>query len=568
MKRLWFIFVLVLFFSSCAIEKIAELFSDGREVKSPEWELDYELPILGKQIKMSDFIDLQTILKEFQHRDEESTDTESTAQIYMKLDPVTLSSDDLKDIDSKVKDLLGGEDPLTWPLPIQSYQTEDAVESSFPSIKMDLDKDGTDDIELDYLASSDGYLKIEAKIFITDSPTPSSPAKEREAAKEDYFVDGLPVFAISKMIISNEEFLFDEATYDERNKCLSFTPKHFLSKPDSKLSPVLKDPTDPKCTDYVFTFELPEKSLSVRGKSFAAIENLMENNTRSRMPESSTARSKTRAGTKLSAEDIKLLIDQKGGGVEGVESLITDDGVSVKDIADAYQESGEGIDGLLKDMGDDVSISDVLSSEIITENTDDLKELVKDYDLGDGKTLEEVANAGNLKDLSAFCSFHKAHNVKSVKVVFSVEINFGESFAIVGKFINDFKAISLDEGSTTLPLSNIGEILKDVKISADMKNTFSFPIDIKNARLKDDSGSETPMLFDGEAGNFQLENDIVKKCEITFPKPMSEMTDSDLLLDVIIPKDSVCRIDMKTDFMLDMNIIAAGNADVKTNMFK
>lgn len=561
MKRLWFIFALVLFFSSCAIEKIAELLSDGREIKSPEWKLDYEIPILGKQIKMSDFIDLKTVLKEFQHRDEESTDNESSAQIYMKLDPVTVNSNDL-DIDPKVKDLLGGDDPLTWPLPIQNYQMEDAVESSFPSIKMDMDKDGTDDIELDYLASSDGYLKIEAKIFIIDSSS-----KEREAAKEDYFVDGLPVFAISKMLISNEEFLFDEATYDEKNKCLSFVPKHFLSKPDSKLSPVLKNPTDPKCTDYVFTFELPEKSLSVRGKSFAVIENLMESNTRSRAPKSSTTRSTTRAGTKLSADEIKAMIEKNGGGIEGVESLITDDGVSVKDIADAYQESGDGIDGLLKDLGDDVSISDVLSSEIITENPDELKELVKDYDLGGGTTLEDVADAGNLKDLSDFCSFHKDHNIKELKVVFSVEINFGESFAIVGTFINDFKAISLSEG-TTLPLSNIGEMLKDVKISADIKNTFSFPIDIKNARLKDNSGNEIPMLFDGEAGNFRLQNDIVKKCEITFPKPMSEMTDSDLLLDVIIPKDSKCRIDMKTDFMLDMNIIAAGNTDVKTNMFK
>ena len=101
-----------------------------------------------------------------------------------------------------------------------------------------------------------------------------------------------------------------------------------------------------------------------------------------------------------------------------------------------------------------------------------------------------------------------------------------------------------------------------------MNNTFSFPVDIKNARVKDDSGNETPMMFDVEKSNFRLQNNVNKKCEITFSKPISEMTDSDLLLDVIIPEGSSCAISMSTDFMLDMNIIATGNADVKTDMFK
>jgi hypothetical protein len=55
MKRLFGIFAFILILSSCAIEKVVELFSDGREIKTPEWELDYEIPIFKKQIKMSDF---------------------------------------------------------------------------------------------------------------------------------------------------------------------------------------------------------------------------------------------------------------------------------------------------------------------------------------------------------------------------------------------------------------------------------------------------------------------------------------------------------------------------------
>lgn len=565
MKRLFIVFAFALFFSSCAVEKIVELFSDGREIKSPEWDLDYEVPILGKQIKMSEFVDVKEFLKEFQHRDEESIEEKKSGLIYMKLDPITLNSSDLS-IDSKVNDLLGNKDPLTWPLPVQIYQTPNVIESSFPSIKMDMDKDDIDDIALDHLSSSDGYLKIEAKIFIIDS---NSPTEGREAAKEEYFVDGLPVFAISKMLISDKEFLFDEATYDEENKCLAFIPKGFLSDNNSKLSPVLKDPTDPKCTDYVFKFELPENALSVRGKGFDLIENLMEQNkTRSKMPKSTTARNITRSRAELSPDDIKAMIEKNGGGVEGLESVITKEGLSVKDIADAYQESGEGINDLLEDMGNDVSISDVLGSDIVTENVDELKDLVKDYDLGDGTTLQDVADVGNLEGLTEFCSFHKTHNIKGLKVVFSVEIDLGNSFVIVGKFIHDFRAVSLAEGDAKLPLSGVGKILKEIKINANMNNTFSFPVDIKNARIKDDSGNETPMMFDGEKSNFRLQNNVNKKCEITFSKPISEMTDSDLLLDVIIPEGSSCAISMSTDFMLDMNIIATGNADVKTDMFK
>lgn len=567
MRRLQIIFALTLLLSSCAIEKIAELFSDGREIKSPEWDLDYEIPILGKQIKMSDFVDVQKFLEDFRHRDEESIEEKKSGLIYMKLDPITIKSDDLN-IDPKVKELLGNKEPLTWPLPIQIYQTPNVIESSFPSIKMDMDKDDIDDIALDHLSSDDGYLKIKAKIFIVDS---ESATKEREADKEEYFVDGLPVFAISKMLISNKEFQFDEAAYDDEEKCLTFIPKGFLSDKDSKLSPVLKNPTDPKCTDYVFRFELPKNALSVRGKGFTLIENLLEENgNRSIMPNSNSAvtRNITRSRAKLSPDDIKAMIENNGGGIEGLENAITDGNISVKDITEAYRESGKGIDELLDDMGNDITISDVLSSDIISENVEDLEELVKDYDLGDGTTLKDIADDGNLKELSEFCSFHKTHNIKELKVVFSVEIDLGSSFVIVGKFIHDFKAVSLNDGDAKLPLSGIGEILKEIKINANMNNTFSFPVDIKNARVKDSSGNETPIMFDGKESNFRLQHNINKTCEITFPKPISEMTDSDLLLDVIIPEGSSCAISMSTDFMLDMNIIATGNADVKTNIFK
>ncbi|MCH5149717.1 MAG: hypothetical protein J1G30_03535 [Spirochaetales bacterium] len=565
MKRLWFIFASIFILYSCAIEKIAELVSDGREIKSPEWNLDYELPILGKQIKMSDFIDLEKFLKEFQSNSGESTEDETAALIHMKLDPVTINSSDLN-IDDSVTDLLGGSDPLTWPLPLQSYSAPDTMESSFPSFRMDMDNDNTDDITLDYLASSDGYLKITAKVFIIDS---SSSEDGREATEEEYFVDGLPVFAISKIIISNKDFLFNEATYDKKNNCLTFIPNDFLSNPDSKLEPIPKDPTDLECIDYIFKFELPADSFSVRGKGFDVIENLMEGtNTRNRTTRSASAKSTTRARAELTAADIKDMIDKNGGGIEAVEDLITSGELTVNEIADAYQDSGDGINGFLEDLGDDVSISDVLSSDVISENIDDLEELVKDYDLGDGKTLGDVAEAGNLQDLSKFCSFHKTHNIKGLKVVFSVELNLGESFVFVGKFINDFKVSSLSEGSTKLPFSTVGKMLNEIKISADIKNTFSFPIDIKNARLKDSSGNEIPMLFDGEENNFRMPNNFEKNAEVTFSKPISEIPDSDLLLDIIIPKDSSCKIDKKNNSMLDMNIIATGNMDVKTNMFK
>jgi hypothetical protein len=53
--------------------------------------------------------------------------------------------------------------------------------------------------------------------------------------------------------------------------------------------------------------------------------------------------------------------------------------------------------------------------------------------------------------------------------------------------------------------------------------------------------------------------------ELSFPKPISEIGDSGLSVDVVIPKDSECAIGLNTDFMVDMNIIATGHAAVETN---
>ena len=128
MKRFWIIFAVIFLFTSCTIEKFSELFSDGREIKSPEWDVDYELPILKKTLKMSDFVDVNGFLKNLQFRDEESIKETQSGLIYMSLEPIDISSEALN-IDSNVKDLLDGKDPLTWPLPMQIYQSPEIINS-------------------------------------------------------------------------------------------------------------------------------------------------------------------------------------------------------------------------------------------------------------------------------------------------------------------------------------------------------------------------------------------------------------------------------------------------------
>lgn len=563
MRRLCFVlaFIITFILSSCAIEKMAELLSDGRKVKAPEWNLDYELPILKKEIKMSDFVDVGAFLKDLQHRDEESIEEKKNGLIYMQLDPIEITTEDLN-IDSNVKKLLGdNKEPLTWPLPIQIFQTPKIIETSFPSIRMDLDKDNIDDLILDRLQSRDGYLKIGAKITITDENN-----VKHDAEKEEYFVEGFPVFKISEIIISDKKFFFEEATFDEEEKCLVFTPTGFLSDWNSPLTPSKKDPDDPNCIDYVFKFKLPENSLSVRGKGFEFIDNLIETamNEEAESKRNTILRNSRRSRTTFSLADIKEMITENGGGVKGLETLMEDEGLEVKDIADAYQNENQGINDLLKDMGD-VPIADVLSSELISENIEDLTELVQDYDLGDGKTLKDVADAGNLAGLGDFINFHKKHAIKKLEIVFSVEINLGDSFIIVGKFIHDFTAISLKNNELELPLSNMGNMLKDIKINADINNTFSFPVELKNAYLNDSKGNKIPILFDGKEGDFQLTPNTRQMHELDFFKPITELGDSSLLLDVIIPKGSECTVSLSTDFMLDMNIIATGYAAVETN---
>ena len=408
MKQLWFIFILILTLSSCAIEKITELVSDGREIKTPEWKVDYELPILKKSIVMSDFVDVGAFLKDLQHRDENSIKEKNSGLIYMEIEPVKISTEDLN-IDSNVTELLDNKEPLTWPLPLQIFESPQVMETSFPSIRMDMDKDGIDDLILDRLQSNDGYLKIKAEISITDSE-----GNKHNATKEEYFVDDLPVFKISEIIVCDKKFSFDEAVYDEDEKCLVFTPKGFLSDWNTPLTPSKVNPEDPDCIDYAFKFKLPEKSLSVRGKGFDFINNLIEENTHQNSKARSTARSKysRRSNSGFDLAKIKEMLNENGGGVEGLEALIKDEGVSVKDIADAYQnESSDGINELLEDIGD-VSIVDVLASDTITENIEDFTDLIKDYDMGDGKTLGDITASENLAGLSEFFNFHKNHAIK------------------------------------------------------------------------------------------------------------------------------------------------------------
>lgn len=568
MKQLWFIFILILTLSSCAIEKITELVSDGREIKTPEWKVDYELPILKKSIVMSDFVDVGAFLKDLQHRDEDSIKEKNSGLIYMEIEPVKISTEDLN-IDSNVTELLDNKEPLTWPLPLQIFESPQVMETSFPSIRMDMDKDGIDDLILDRLQSNDGYLKIKAEISITDSE-----GNKHNATKEEYFVDDLPVFKISEIIVCDKKFTFDEAVYDEDEKCLVFTPKGFLSDWNTPLTPAKVNPEDPFCIDYAFKFKLPENALSVRGKGFDFINNLIEKNTVQKSKSRSfISRSSRNIGDfpgGYTIENIKDLIEKNGGGLEGLEASIKNEEVSVKDIANAYQKTEDGdkggIEDLLKDIGEDVTITDILSSETITENIEEFTELVKDYEIADGKTLGEVADSGNLAGLADFCKFHNSHAINGLKVTFSVEVNLGDSFIIVGRFINDFTAISMKESDMPeLPLSSIGKILKEIKINADINNTFSFPIELRNAYLKGKNVTNVPILFNGKEGNFRLEPSVKKMYELSFPKPIVEIGDSKFLFDVVIPKGSECAIGLNTDFMIDMNIIAAGYASVETN---
>ena len=569
MKRLFGIFILIL--SSCAIEKVVELFSDGREIKTPEWELDYEIPIFKMHMSMSDMskdsgFSIEKLLKDLQQKQgsEGDDDPDDKALIYMKLEPIEISTASLN-IDSKVEGLLGGKNPLTWPLPIDAFETPNIMETSFPSFKMDLDGDGSDDLRLDRLQSRDGYLNIYAKVEIIDLD-----GNTRNVREDEYFVDGLPVFNISKIFISNKEFLFDEATYDKVKKCLVFTPKGFLSDWDSPLAPIEKEPNS---NEYIFKFELPENALSVRGKGFDFINNLIEKNTvqqsKSRSFVSQVSRNTVKIPGAYTMDDIKGLIEKNGGGMEGLETIIKNEDISVKDIADAYQKTEDegkgGIEELLKDIGEDVTIKDILTSEAITENIEEFTELVKDFEIADGKTLGDVADSGNLKGLAEFCKFHNSHAVNGLKITFSVEVNLGDSFVVVGRFINDFTAISMKGDDMQLPLSSVRKILKEIKINADIDNTFSFPIELRNACLKDKNATNVPILFNGEEGNFRLEPSVKKMYELSFPKPISEIGDSGLSVDVVIPKDSECAVSLSTDFMLDMNIIATGHAAVETN---
>ena len=432
MKRIWIIFAVICLFISCTVEKFAELFSDGREIKLPEWEVDYNLPIFKKTLKMSDFVDVNSYLKGLQLRDEESIAETQSGLIYMSLEPIGISSNTLN-IDSNVKELLDGKEPLTWPLPMKIFQSPEIIETSFPSIKMDMDGDGIDDLSLDRLQSRDGYLKIGAKIIITDSD-----GNTYDATRDDYFVDGLPVFAISEINVCDNTFRFDEATYDEEKECLILTPNGFLSDWNYPLKPVQKEDSN----DYIFKFTLPENALTVRGKGFDFIDNLIAQNMTEQEPKTrnTTSQYSRRSRAVLTPDEIKNMIKNNNNGIAGLENIIKDNNLSVKDIADIYQkEDGSGIDDLLEDIGDNVSITDVLSSEVLTENIDDFTELVKDYDIGDGTTLGDIADSGNLAGLSEFLNFHKDHAIKGIQIIFSVEVFLGDSFIIVGRFIHDFK---------------------------------------------------------------------------------------------------------------------------------
>lgn len=579
MKKKWLFLIMAVFvLSGCVVERLNNVISNGGGgVPDLSWDLDFEVPIGKVKAQLSKIEEVNKMLESLKFTDNSSVDDGESALIHVKIDDMTIDGSTF-DVDPSVNKALGiGEDDnvLTWPLPIESPESPEIDDASFPVIKLDLDGDAAQDMMLTALKSTDGFLKIKMAMQIKKSAdTPWKPA-----TKEEYFNEaGEPYIAIEDVEVDGEKyaikvgsgkFSFKPGVYEGGK--LVFETSNFLTSYKEAITPEpmqIKDSegnvTESE-TDFEYRISIPENAFKIRGRSFTVIEKLLEGESESRSY--SRSRALSRGGSGMSADDIKELIKSVDGDVTELEKMLTNDVVTLKEVAEAYDGNLDEVLADSKCKIVDIMKSDVIVSEENIEILGSKENGFGDYEFIDGTTLEAIENAGNLKSLADFCKFYDEKSIAGIKFSFEVEVDLGENFMVTAEFIKDYE-LTVDTGDS-LPLSSIGNILKSATLEANLAHNFNCEMKIKEPKIAD----KTMKIYgipEAEGGNgfYTIPKD---PCHIEFTLNEMPKEDGGLAFALVMPKNKSVDIALnpteENDLWIEMELGANGVMDFDFNEF-
>lgn len=573
MKKKWLFLIPALFvLAGCGVERLNNAISKGfDDMKSPSWDLDFDVPVGKVKAQLSKIQEVNDMLEELKFTDNADLDNGESALIHVKINELTISGEDFENIDTSVTKAIGSDSVLTWPLPVGRLNSPTINDTSIPVIKLDLDSDNVQDLMLTKLKSNDGSLKIKLKMEFGDSFGAS-----KEATEEDYFDEnGEPYIAIENISdasgdyaiqVGTGKFSFKPGVYQDGY--LVFETENFLTDYEKFIEPTrawVRDVTADDWvyeengshklseTEYEYRVSIPKNVLKIRGKSFSIIENVLKKQSENNTENSNRSRSVSRSGSVLTDAEIQDKIKSANGDVTVLESLLTEDGVTLEEVADAYKGN---LDEVLADSK--CEIYQIMASETIAsnENIKILGNEFGEYTFEGGTTLEAIENAGNLQSLADFCKFHKRNAVQSITFTFEVEVDLGEGFLITAEFIKDYE-ISVDTGDS-LPFSKLGSILDRATLEANVKHNFMCEMKIKEPKIAN-STMKISGIKEAENGFYAIPED---PCRILFNLDEMPTEDGGLDFTMLIPEDKEVDIALnpteETDLWIEMELGANG----------
>lgn len=573
MKKKWLFLIPALFvLAGCGVERLNNAISKGfDDMKSPSWDLDFDVPVGKVKAQLSKIQEVNDMLEELKFTDNADLDNGESALIHVKINELTISGEDFENIDTSVTKAIGSDSVLTWPLPVGRLNSPTINDTSIPVIKLDLDSDNVQDLMLTKLKSNDGSLKIKLKMNFRDLSGAS-----KEATEKDYFDEnGEPYIAIENISdasgdyaiqVGTGKFSFKPGVYQDGY--LVFETENFLTDYEKFIEPTkawVRDVTADDWvyeengshklseTEYEYRVSIPENVLKIRGKSFSIIENVLKKQSENNTENSNRSRSVSRSGSVLTDAEIQDKIKSANGDVTVLESLLTEDGVTLEEVADAYKGN---LDEVLADSK--CEIYQIMASETIAsnENIKILGNEFGEYAFEGGTTLEAIENAGNLQSLADFCKFHKRNAVQSITFTFEVEVDLGEGFLITAEFIKDYE-ISVDTGDS-LPFSKLGSILDRATLEANVKHNFMCEMKIKEPKIAN-STMKISGIKEAENGFYAIPED---PCRILFNLDEMPTEDGGLDFTMLIPEDKEVDIALnpteETDLWIEMELGANG----------
>ena len=573
MKKKWLFLIPALFvLAGCGVERLNNAISKGfDDMKSPSWDLDFDVPVGKVKAQLSKIQEVNDMLEELKFTDNADLDNGESALIHVKINELTISGEDFDTIDTSVTKAIDNNSVLTWPLPVEKLNSPTINDTSIPVIKLDLDSDNVQDLMLTKLKSNDGSLKIKLKMEFGYSSGAS-----KEATEEDYFDEnGEPYIAIENISdasgdyaiqVGTGKFSFKPGVYQDGY--LVFETENFLTDYEKFIEPTrawVRDVTADEWvyekdgshklseTEYEYRVSIPDNVLKIRGESFSIIENVLKKQSENNTENSNRSRSVSRSGSVLTDAEIQDKIKSANGDVTVLESLLTEDGVTLEEVADAYKGN---LDEVLADSK--CEIYQIMASETIAsnENIKILGNEFGEYAFEGGTTLEAIENAGNLQSLADFCKFHKRNAVQSITFTFEVEVDLGEGFLITAEFIKDYE-ISVDTGDS-LPFSKLGSILDRATLEANVKHNFMCEMKIKEPKIAN-STMKISGIKEAENGFYAIPED---PCRILFNLDEMPTEDGGLDFTMLIPEDKEVDIALnpteETDLWIEMELGANG----------